>query len=358
MWVQAATTMSTYQAVATTAVAAAPQTDPAPQIVNADDDSSASSDSGLLDIVDNDSGDPYDLSWWVNRFLEIPQTLSRDLTLIEHNPAAGFAQLLHDIIGLILDEFVHAIQVFQAFPQLLAAPFLVPAAAGGGLAALTSLAAIQPAAATPRPVPAAAMPPALTTAMATSPAVSAAAGAPAPSTAPTSAPAPAPATATATGGPPPPGGMEGAPFPYLVGGPTVGGNTGMSSSAQRKASEPDPAAAAAPAAASAPERQRARRRRRAAMKDRYREHEFMDVEPDAGPAPDLPQPAMSGAASVASDRGAGPLGFAGTARQDVTEAAGLTTLAGNEFGNGPSVPMLPGSWETEQPRNFSGPAAD
>src|ERR1700728_2539012 len=34
MWVQAATTMTTYQAVSTTAVAWSPQTDPAPQIVN------------------------------------------------------------------------------------------------------------------------------------------------------------------------------------------------------------------------------------------------------------------------------------------------------------------------------------
>src|SRR6201985_3094204 len=34
MWIQAATAMSTYHAVATTALASAPQTDPAPQIVN------------------------------------------------------------------------------------------------------------------------------------------------------------------------------------------------------------------------------------------------------------------------------------------------------------------------------------
>ena len=33
MWIQAATTMTTYQAVSTTAVASAPQTDPAPQIM-------------------------------------------------------------------------------------------------------------------------------------------------------------------------------------------------------------------------------------------------------------------------------------------------------------------------------------
>ncbi len=37
MWAQAATTMTTYQAVSTAAVVSAPQTDPAPPIVNASD---------------------------------------------------------------------------------------------------------------------------------------------------------------------------------------------------------------------------------------------------------------------------------------------------------------------------------
>lgn len=43
MWTQAATTMSTYQAVSTAAVAATPQTDPAPPIVKSD---ASSDDSG------------------------------------------------------------------------------------------------------------------------------------------------------------------------------------------------------------------------------------------------------------------------------------------------------------------------
>src|ERR1700758_3616431 len=47
MWIQAAATMATYQTVAGTAVASAPQTDPAPQILHAADDSG---NSGLQDI--------------------------------------------------------------------------------------------------------------------------------------------------------------------------------------------------------------------------------------------------------------------------------------------------------------------
>src|SRR5947209_1038602 len=42
MWIQAATTMAAYQTVAGTAVASAPQTDAAPQILHAGDDSSRS----------------------------------------------------------------------------------------------------------------------------------------------------------------------------------------------------------------------------------------------------------------------------------------------------------------------------
>jgi len=344
MWVQAATTMTTYQAVATTALASAPQTTAAPQIVNSSSNS-GSSDSGYLDIVDDDSGNPHDLSWWINRFLEGPQTIARDIQLIEQNPAQGFAQLFHDIPALIADEFGHAIEAFQAFPQLAALPFVVPAGFAGGLAGLSGLAGIQleatVAPAVAAPTPAAPSMPAVT---GSAPAISAAPAAPAPSSAPTSAPAPTPATAAATAGPPPPPGIGGAPHPYVVGGPTVGSSSAMSSGAQRRAPEPDSAAAAAAAAASAGERQRARRRRRAATKDYYRGYEFMDLGPDAGSEPG---PSVSPGSSVASNRGAGPLGFAGTARQDVTEAAGLTTLAGDEFGNGPALPMLPGTWEPD-----------
>lgn len=366
MWTQAATTMSTYQAVSTAAVASAPQTDPAPQIVNsgygkgvqtgpgttgAEFGGKGNSAKGILPIVDNDAGDPYDLSWWINRFLEGPETLWRDIQLIAHNPAQGLAQLASDIPGLIADETGHALQAITYFPQLTALPFVGAAVYAGGFAGvgLTGLAGIQPEAAPA--VAAAPMPEAPSLPVpSSSPAVSPApAAAPAPASAPASAPATAPAAAPATGAPPPPpAGIEGAAYPYLVAGPTVGGSMGMSSSAQRKASEPDSAAAAAAAAASAREKQRARRRRRAGLRG-YGD-EFMDmnveVDPDWG-GPPGEEPVVS---TVASDQGAGNLGFAGTARKDgVGEAAGLATLTGDEFGSGPSVPMVPGTCE---PKHF------
>src|ERR1700761_9367255 len=89
MWIQAAATMGSYQAVATTALAATPQTDAAPQIVNArpaDGEFGGNGDSSTLPIIDDDSGDPYQWSWYINRITEVTQTLQRDITLIEQNP--------------------------------------------------------------------------------------------------------------------------------------------------------------------------------------------------------------------------------------------------------------------------------
>lgn len=355
MWAQAAATMTTYQAVATTAVAATPPTDPAPQIVKADGPvqtgpgttggsygGDGNADQGILPIVDNDAGDPDDLSWWINRFLEPFQTLARDIQIFEHNPIQGLTQLWYDIGGLIADEWGHLIQVFQYFPQLLLAPLLVPAAAAPGLASLTALSLVQPdavpaPAAEPAPAP---QTPSMPAAAGTSAPMSAPATAPAPSTAPSSAPAPTTATATVTAGAPTPPGIGGPPFPYLVGGPRMGDGMGLGSSAQRKASEPDSSAAAAAAAAAAGEKQRARRRRRARMQDHYRGFEFMDLDPS---------PALTAVSSsaVASDHGAGRLGFAGAAVKDREEAAGLTTLAGDGFGGGPALPMLPSTWEPD-----------
>jgi PPE-repeat protein len=115
----------------------------------------------------------------------------------------------------------------------------------------------------------------------------------------------------------------------------------VSASAKRKAPEPDIAAAAATAGTSAREKQAARWRRRMGM--RGHGDEFMDmnveIEPQWGES----------VTSTASDRGAGDLGFAGTARTDAdVEAAGLASLTGDGFGGGPSVPMVPGTWDPDR----------
>lgn len=350
MWVQAATTMSTYQAVSTTAVASTPQTDPAPVIVQADsaDDEDDSGDDG--GIVDNDGGNPYQLSWWVNRFLEIFQTIGRDLEEFPENPSAALTQLLQDIGLLIADEFGHAIEALQAFaPQIAAFALALPAGAAAGLAGLSGLAAVQPQptsapAMATAPVPVPVPEPSGMLAAASSSSVGTATAAPAPS-ATASAPASAPTTAPATGAPPPSGGIGSAAYPYLVGGPPAGFGADSSTGVQRKAPESDSAAAAAAAAASARAQRQARRRRRARMQDHYRGYEFMDLDPAADEP--VGDPVARADSSIASDRGAGALGFTGTAGKDTVAAAGLATLAGDEFGNGPSVPMLPGSWDPD-----------
>ena len=106
MWIQAAT----YQAVAGGAVASAPRTDAVPQIMHADDD-----DGG---IIDNDGGDPKQLSWWVNRVTEITQTLGRDLEEFPENPSQAISQIMNDIPLLVADEVGHAVEAYQAFARL------------------------------------------------------------------------------------------------------------------------------------------------------------------------------------------------------------------------------------------------
>jgi PPE-repeat protein len=120
---------------------------------------------------------------------------------------------------------------------------------------------------------------------------------------------------------------------------------GASASSKAKSKAPEPDAAEVAAAVAAREAARARRRQRARQRGYGDEYLDMnvDVDPDWGTPP--------GEEAVASDRGAASLGFAGTARREAAaRAAGLTTLAGDEFGGGPRMPMLPGTWDPDGAR--------
>jgi PPE-repeat protein len=132
--------------------------------------------------------------------------------------------------------------------------------------------------------------------------------------------------------------------PYAVGPPGIGVGSGLSASAKthEPTSRGSAKASKATAAAAAVGVQR-RRRRRAPMRG-YGD-EYMDINVEVSPDWGAPEPV---AATVGSDHGAGPLGFAGTVtKQAAAQAAGLTTLSGDDFGSGPTMPMVPGTWNTQ-----------
>jgi hypothetical protein len=111
---------------------------------------------------------------------------------------------------------------------------------------------------------------------------------------------------------------------------------GAAARSARKAPEPDSTAAAAAREANR-ERALARRRGRAGRPDRA--DQFMTMGVGVDPDWELPEEEPV----LAADRGAGPLGFTGSAAEGQLAAAGMTRLTG-VFGNGPTEPMVPGSW--------------
>ncbi|MGO9157459.1 PPE family protein [Mycobacterium sp.] len=447
MWIQAALTMTTYQAVSSAAVVSTPQTAPAPQILKSDASADPASSTNPLQTflqtaqqqIEQFLQNPLGIQRQISNLLlnqgqtDNPLNLPQGLVNSLQDVGIGNSQLAHDptidlpfdnvlanflqnfginwdpaggtINGATYDTYTNpsqasfwiarSLELFEDFqnfgvdltqnpveafqwliswqlfdfpthieevlayavtnPALAVAalPAVAPAAVGG-LGGLAGLAAVPPSAAAPALVPIAAAPSVLRAVGLTSIAVPAAAPAPAPTPPPTPSP---PAPAPAAPAPPPPSAAGGVGFvpPYAVP-PGIGFGSGMSSSAsssaKRKAPEPDTAAAAA-AAASAREAARARRRRRAGLRG-YGD-EFMDANIDVDP--DWGAPA--GGQTLASDQGAGSLGFAGTARKaSVAEAAGLTKLAGDEFGGGPKMPMVPGTWDPQGAPEQGGGASD
>ncbi|QNI05333.1 PPE family protein [Mycobacterium kubicae] len=384
MWVQAATTMSAYEATTDTALMSTPPTSPAPQILHSEaaDDDHDHEEGEHDEHEGHDHGDPTPLDylvadllrmltggqvnwdpleetmngipmhdytdatqplWWVVRSLEFGQQFETFVQELFTNPAGALEYVVE------LAEFDWPTHLAQLAP-LVQSPQLLAVAMTGvvsnlgvatGFAGLSGLAAIQPAAvpvitppggaAAPTLLPAAGMAPSLVASVAPA------------------APAPAPvsvASTVASAAPPPPPApvAAGFGFPVLVGGgPGIGFGSGMSASASASAKKkaPEPDSAAASEAAAAREQARRRRRRRAALRDHADEYMNLGVDPEWGDPPD--------GGPVASDHGARNLGFAGTLpNQTVDDVAGLTTLAGDEFNSGPTAPMLPGTWDTPQ----------
>lgn len=369
MWVQAATTMSIYQAVSGAAVASTPQPPPAPAILKADahggdnqgtdptvNDPLDQLIAQLLQTASNGqvnwdpahamvNGIPYDQYvdpnqplFWLVRALELFEDFQQLGVNFQQNPALAVQYLVQ------LAEFdwpTHLAEIATwagQSPQLFAAALAVvvaPVGAAGGFAGLAGLAGLpQPVA----PIPALPAGPgghAL-------PAIGTVPPAPAvPGTVSASVPA-APAgaatgAAPAVAGPPPAGGSTFVP-PYLIGGPGIGSGSAMGAAARaaRKASEPDGAAAAAAAPEAHRGRGQARRRRRAA--NRGHADQFMTM--GVGVDPEWQRPDDDPAAA---DRGAGTLGVAGSAANGRFTAVGMARLD-DAFGGGPQQPMVPGSW--------------
>ena len=149
--------------------------------------------------------------------------------------------------------------------------------------------------------------------------------------APVAAPAPPPPPPTPVGPP----GVTMPAYMYMVG--DLGLAAPQAAAASKRAKKTAADSAELPVAAPLPEElQPAPRRRRAKTTMIGRGYEYMDLEPE---------PTVT-----ASDRDAGPLGFAGTAaRTGGAEPAGLATLTRDQFGGSSTVPMLPGTWGTEPP---------
>jgi len=341
MWIQAATTMGTYQTVSGVALAAAPRTSPSPSIVRP----GGETENATLNAAQQGSGSGNWLQDLLQQIQKLLQNLSQIIQNFMNNLPAFLAANGPLLFFVAYQVFFNAVG-WPTWGAILTAPFLIPLILGIGLASFFDVPADTapeavvppvvpvPASNKPSMLPAVAMAPAMTS-PAPAPASTVAAGSSA-----TPAPAPAPAAST---------------FGYLV---AVGGDpdTGVGPTLTGRGGVKAPAATIPAAGAAAPVRAeaRARRRRRAAMYDHA--DEYADMESDIGVPPDWGREEVLAAA--ASGSGAGRLGFAGTTeKKKAFQVAGLTKLADDEFGGGPRTPMVPGTWEND-PDSPAGPTQE
>jgi PPE-repeat protein len=321
MWIQAAATMTAYQSLSGSALASAPRTEAAPPVLK--------TNNALAAAVEPPSSGNF-LTDIFNQLIQLIQDPTGTFSAILANPGAWGPLLFFIAYEAFFIPFGTTF-----WSVLLSAPAFLPLILALALNAMAS-----PAPAEPVPdvvgapgfragqgggMPAAALTPTVTGASAAPGTTSAATGA-----------------AAAT-----PAGTPAAGFAYMVGGigPDGGPGPTLIDRDKNKAPAGSIAAVAAVGAAS-PAKARTRRRRKSEMHDHSDEFADMniDVDPDWGSRSDR-EPV---AATVASQNGTGSLGFAGTVDKDSSaEASGLATLSSNGFGNGPRMPMVPGTWGPE-----------
>ena len=354
MWIQAATTMGVYQAVAGTALAAAPRSAPAPTIVLPGSEAMSSMAAVTAAPQASESGAALTNSNWLIKLLEAYIKALPDGDLIWDfltHPVQSIQQMIVDFLtnpaqawatwGPLLSALVYQAILqpvgWTTWGLALASPLLIPALAAAALP-LLGLLALQPSMPVPDVAPEpVVVPPGqqnmwpVSSAAPTAPAPAPAAPAPAPSApaAPAASAAPVPAAqgifyAVAAADP------DGDPGPTL--------NEG--SGAKALVPEATPAAAVL---SSVQAKERARRRRAQRLKDEGNRDEYMDLDADAPPQEPAPHHTTS-----ASDRGAGPIGFTGTeTRARGVTAAGLAEVATDPMSDRPTTPMLPTTWDAD-----------
>ncbi|KWX21550.1 hypothetical protein AFM11_25450 [Mycolicibacterium wolinskyi] len=362
MWVQAATTMSTYQAVSGAAVAATPTSLPAPFVLKPGVGEAGTASANVQQMAAQgqatDSGTALQNSNIISDLLEqYLQNVPGGQEIIDFlkDPIGNLGKLIDDFMtnpsaalvtwGPLL--FAVAYQVFfnlvgwPTWAMILASPFLIPALVALGITGLVLLIdhlTQPPADIAPEDNPAAVTP------RAEQQNQYPLAGLPAPgggAVGTVGAPGGGASAATAPGAPAAPA----APLPmYAVAGRDPG--EGFTPTLRDKSSAQAPAsgvpAAASGVAASLAARRKRRRKRGAEVEEHAYADAYMDYEdPGADPAPE-PRTGVR-----ASERGAGAMGFSGTAARSDAAAAGLTTLSGDSFDDRPVSPMLPGTWNPD-----------
>ena len=326
MWVQAADTMAAYQVVSTGAMSAIPPPQPVPRILASSADAQRTppaesiSIAQLIGDLQDLIADPY--QYFLDFFGQLGFSPATAVFL------AVIALFLYDLLWY----------PYYASYSLLLSPLFTPALSA--LSALRLWGPLLRAAPPPGLLPAIIEPSAATDAPLTAhsvalPSISAASGAgsqassPAPASAASpsaSGPSPTPGVSYAVPGAVPPG----AGFGPRAGAKATHGLTGRVG-----------AAAALPVAATRGQRRRSRRHASAGARG-FRD-EFLEATGEMGEAPDCPDSADPDCATAGS-RGAGALGFTGTAPMRAGVPAGVAVVPADGAG---TVPLVPGTWSTD-----------